>query len=338
MSVASVKQTQTLVAKLGEEHREPLRILITGSSQGIGLAAARRLVQEGHTVYHACRSEERAQEAVKAAGGGVALKACDLANLDSVQSFAKDVQTRVPKLDVICLNAGIAPSTQAAKPPLLTAQGFEGGIGVNHLGHFLLAQLLVCKIAPGGRLVITASSVHDPDLKAGQSGGKGATLGDLSGLGVDLRSNPSGPCMIDGATEYHGGKAYKDAKLCNVLVCRQASKAFMIQTVCFNPGFVPTTGLFNSLREESWWKAQVLTFFASVMGISVPLQVAGDRLVTMATYPNLKTGAYYCAPNKSKGTTPETGFVEAQVSKEAQNDQLAAQLWTKSMEIVQRWL
>lgn len=329
MSVVGLQQQQK---------QQPLNILITGSSQGIGLAAAQQLIQQGHTVYHACRTEERAQEAVKAAGGGVALKACNLADLDSVQSFARDVQKSVPPLDVICLNAGIAPSAKAIKPPSLTVQGFEGGIGVNHLGHFLLAQLLVNKIVPGGRIVITASSVHDPDLKAGQSGGKGASLGDLSGLGVNLKANPSGPSMVDGSTEYHGGKVYKDSKLCNILMCRHAAKIFTVQTVCFNPGFVPTTGLFSSLRQESWWKAQALTLFASAVGFSVPVHVAGDRLVTMTTASSLRNGAYYCAPRKSKGTTPATGFVEMAPSKEARNDPLAAKLWAKSMEIVNDWL
>ncbi len=330
--------------ELERQQQRPLHILITGSSQGIGLAAAQLLLQQGHHVYHACRSKERAEQAVVAAGGGVALEACDLSDLDSIRRFAKDVEKRVPRMDVLCLNAGVAPSASTQSPPPLTIQGFESGIGVNHLGHFLLAQLLYKKLAAdgGGRLVITASSVHDPALKAGQSGGKTATLGDLSGLGVDLRKNPEGPTMIDGALEYHGGKVYKDSKLCNILMCRQAVKAFpdSITSVCFNPGFIPTTGLFSSLREESWWKAQALTLFAKLMGFSVPLEVGGARLVYMATTPNIQNGSYFCAPVKSKATTPdmENGFVPTEVSKDASNDQLAARLWEKSFEVVHDWI
>jgi len=335
------------------QHREqrPLNILITGSSAGIGLAAARRLVEQGHTVYHACRTSERAQLAVKAAGGGVPM-VCNLADLHSVKTFAQQVHSQIPYLDVVCCNAGIAPSTKSVKPPL-TAQGFEACIGVNHLGHFLLAQLLAEKLAAskasgdggddGGRLVLTASSVHDPALKAGQSGGKTASLGDLSGLGVNLLGNKTNSVratMLDGSVDYHGAKVYKDSKLCNILMCRQAVREFpdSVTTVCFNPGFVPTTGLFDSLRKESWFRAQALTFFANIVGFSIPVEIAGDRLVYMATAPNLKSGVYYCAPAKSRGTMPENGFVATPVSKDASNDALAAKLWQKSLEVVRDWL
>lgn len=332
----SLRETQQ------QPHR-PLHILITGSSQGVGLVAAQRLIQQGHVVYHGCRSKRRAEEAVAAAGGGVALEACDLSDLDSVKKFAKAVERQVPRLDVLCLNAAVGPSL--AKIPQLTAQGFEEGIGVNHLGHFLLTQLLYKKLAAdgGGRLVITASSVHDPSLKAGQSGGKTATLGNMSGLGVDLRKSPDGPAMIDGGLEYFGSKVYKDSKLCNILTCRHAAQLYppSITCVCFNPGFVPTTALFSSMRQESWWKAQALTLFASVMGISVPLEVAGERLAYMATSSGLASGTYYCAPAKSHATQPEAdggGFVPTPVSEEASNDHVAAQLWEKSLAVVSRWL
>jgi light-dependent protochlorophyllide reductase len=331
--IMSLKAEQTM------RQEGPLHILITGSSQGIGLAAAQQLIQQGHTVYHACRSHQRAEEAVKAAGGGIALEACDLADLESVQKFARHVETRVPRLDVLCLNAGISPSASATTPHL-TAQGFEEAIGVNHIGHFLLMQLLVSKLTAGPfRIVLTASSVHDPALKAGQSGGKPATLGDITGLGINLIQNPRGATMVDGG-DYHGGKVYKDSKLCNILTCRQASKEFptTITTVSFNPGFVPTTGLFDSLRQESWWKAQALMAFASIMGFSVPVQVAASRLVNMVTANNLQNGAYYCAPSQSKATTSEEGFVMVAVSKEAANDEVAARLWNRSMEIVKEWL
>ncbi|CAB9521852.1 Protochlorophyllide reductase A, chloroplastic [Seminavis robusta] len=335
----------SLEATKDDQQRRCLHILITGSSQGVGLAAAKQLIAEGHTVYHACRSDARAQHAAEQAGGGVALKACNLSDFDSVKAFAQDVQTRVHRLDVVCLNAGMSPSTSIQEPPFLTQQGYEPTIGVNHLGHFLLAHLLLDKLmasAENPRLVLTASSVHDPSLRAGQSGGKTATLGGLSGLGVNLKQNPQGPTMVDGSTEYSGAKVYKDSKLCNILMCRQAATGELfpktLTTCCFNPGFVPTTGLFESLRQESWWKAKALTLLASIIGFSIPVEVAGARLVTMATHPDIPNGSYYCAADKSKGATPEEGFVVTNVSEDASNDALAEALWKKSMEIVKPWL
>jgi len=348
-----------------DDNRRPLHICITGSSSGIGLAAARTLVGRGHVVYHACRSLERAREAARRAGGGVPMK-CDLSDLDSVREFAGAVLdgggTGPPRLDVLCLNAGVAPFS-GAKVPRLTRQGFEECIGVNHLGHFLLANLLYPKLRAdgGGRLVVTASSVHDPEGPGGRSGrgGKGATLGDLSGLGVDLREidppngGPAPPTMVDGSIEYDGSKCYKDSKLCNVLMCREAAGAFGgggnpgrfpgIEAYSFTPGFVPTTGLFQPLRDAQWFRAHLLTVFAWASGISVPEQVGGDRLAYVATSVDLPqscpNGSYLSAPGaKSRAASVQDGFTARPVSKEASDGELAAKLWDTSLEVVKNWM
>ena len=179
-----------LLASIFFTNAAALHIAITGTSQGIGLDAAKRLIKDGHTLYHANRDAARSAEAAQAAGGGVPM-VCDLASLESVRAFADELSTK--PIDVLCLNAGIAPSTKAEAPDK-TADGFESCIGTNHLGHFLLANLLAPKVS---RIVVTASSVHDPEQPGGAVGGKGgATLGDLSGLGP---LTTGGPTMVDGA-------------------------------------------------------------------------------------------------------------------------------------------
>jgi len=267
---------------------------------------------------------------------------CDLADLSSVQSFAKKLEKEAERLDVLCLNAGIAPSTSSTKPRL-SKNGFEECVGVNHLGHFLLANLLYPKLKRdgGGRLVATASSVHDPETPGGASGGKGATLGNLSGLGVRLDINPDGATMVDGAFEYDGGKVYKDSKLCNVLFCREALNRFAgVSIRSFNPGFVPTTGLFQSLRDTNWLKAQALTFFATVVGFAVPVEVGGNRLAYMATADEeeVPSGSYFSAKVKSRAMTQATGFQQWAVSKEASDNDLAARLWDCSLDVVRSWM
>ena len=303
-----------------------LHIAITGTSQGIGLDAAKRLIRDGHTVYHANRNSARSAEAAQAAGGGVPM-VCDLASLDSVRAFADELSTK--PLDVLCLNAGIAPSTKAEAPEA-TADGFESCIGTNHLGHFLLANLLAPKVS---RIVVTASSVHDPEQPGGAVGGKGgATLGDLSGLGPLA---PGGPTMVDGAIEYDGSKVYKDSKLCNVLFCREAKKRFPgIDVRSLNPGFIPTSGLFRAPREDNWLGATAFAFFAGLAGFAVPIDVGGERLAYVATSDDVPRGAYLSAETGSKAATYAEGFDDGLISPEGQDDALAARLWDRSRELV----
>lgn len=80
-------------------------------------------------------------------------------------------------------------------------------VGVNHFGHFYLNHLLTPQLARNGKIVVTASSVHDPDSPGGAQGRK-ATLGDLQGL----RTKGKDCEMIDG-TPFDADKAYKDSKV-----------------------------------------------------------------------------------------------------------------------------
>jgi len=340
-----------------------LNIAITGTSQGLGLEAATRLIADGHTVYHGCRNQERADVAVKEAGGGIPM-VCDLNEFESIRQFAKKLIQEEPNLDVVCLNAGIAPSTKSTVPKV-TKDGYEECIGVNHLGHFLLANLLKDHLAlkgegktkNGGRLVITASSVHDPEGPGGAVGGKGgATLGDLSGLGMNLKSNTNSnslPTMVDGSITYDGGKVYKDSKLCNVLFVKEAVKRWgssdddgkNLSILSFNPGFIPSSGLFRAPREDNWFGATAFAFIAGLIGFAVPIEVGGARLAYIATLSTdtgnnnnndpIKNGSYFSADVRSKATTIKDGFNDqTSVSVEASNDDVASRLWDASAKIV----
>jgi len=319
-----------------------LTIAITGTSQGIGLDAATRLISQGHTVIHACRSTERAAVAAQKSCGGVPME-CDLASFKSIRTFASRVREEFGSLDVLCCNAGIAPSTRALAPEL-SSDGFEECLAVNHLGHFLLTNLLadLLEADGGGQLVVTASSVHDPDSPGGNVGGKGgATLGDLSGLGVQLDGEEGGALatMADGSTEYNGSKVYQDSKLANILFGRRALTEFSgrnISVRMFNPGFIPSSGLFRAPKKDNWFTATAFTVFAGLAGFAVPVDTGGARLAYMATAPEeeVPSGSYFSAEVGSRAFTKEDGFDDASVSIEASDDDLAARLWFKSTEIV----
>ena len=138
-------------------------ILITGANSGIGYEAARALAEKGAQVVMGCRNREKAEAAVaeiEAAepAGSVEILEMDLADLESVELAAEEFRANHDRLDVLVNNAGLM-----ATPNRRTAQGFEMQIGVNHLGHFLLTELLVDALKKGSpsRIVNVSSCYHD---------------------------------------------------------------------------------------------------------------------------------------------------------------------------------
>ena len=135
--------------------------LVTGANTGIGLVTARELARQGAQVFVACRSLARAQpavDAIRAATGNpqVEALALDLGDFGSVRACAATFLARGLPLHLLVNNAGLAGSRGS------TASGFELAFGVNHLGHFLLTQLLLERLrasAPA-RIVTVASRAH----------------------------------------------------------------------------------------------------------------------------------------------------------------------------------
>ena len=120
-------------------------VVITGASSGLGLAAAKALAETGkwHVVM-ACRDFLKAAKAAKGAGmaeGSYTIMHLDLASLDSVRQFVDNFRRAGMPLDALVCNAAIYRPT--ARTPTFTADGYEMSVGVNHLGHFLLARLLL---------------------------------------------------------------------------------------------------------------------------------------------------------------------------------------------------
>jgi NAD(P)-dependent dehydrogenase (short-subunit alcohol dehydrogenase family) len=134
--------------------------VVTGGNSGLGWETALELTRHGAHVVIACRSPERAKDAVERlrsahAGARVEAMALDLASLASIRSFTESFAERFPKLDLLVNNAGVM-----AIPRSTTADGFEMQIGTNHLGHFALTGLLLGPLlAAATPRVVTVSSV-----------------------------------------------------------------------------------------------------------------------------------------------------------------------------------
>ena len=138
------------------------RVIITGATNGIGLAAATRLAALGAHLTLVARSQERAARAsaeIMVAGSQqpVEVLIADLVSQHSVRSLADEILGRYPRIDVLINNAGAMFTTRRLSP-----DGIELTWAVNHLASFLLTSLLLDRLiasAPA-RIITTASGAH----------------------------------------------------------------------------------------------------------------------------------------------------------------------------------
>src|SRR6478736_1756054 len=137
-------------------------IVITGGNSGIGKEAAVPLATMGATIVITARDQAKGQAALaevrqRSGSNRVELMDLDLADFASIRSFASELLARFDRLDVLVNNAGGIISDRVH-----TAQGFEMTFGVNHLGHFLLTELLLDRLVQSApsRIVTVASVAH----------------------------------------------------------------------------------------------------------------------------------------------------------------------------------
>ncbi|RDL37981.1 NAD(P)-binding Rossmann-fold containing protein [Venustampulla echinocandica] len=218
-------------------------IAITGGNAGLGKETVLRLASHNPShIYILARNLTSTQEAITGiqtligpSCAPITPIKCDLADLDSVKAAAKDLQSKTSRLDILFLNAGIM-----LVAPGLTAQGYEIQFGTNHMGHFLLAQLLLPVLRS------TASSFPDADVRVVvlSSLGMYATIvGGYWGGGIDFDSLKQAGSSFVLANCFR----YGQAKLANALFAKEMQKRYGgdgITCISVHPGVI-TTGLWK---------------------------------------------------------------------------------------------
>ncbi len=275
--------------------------LVTGGNSGIGYECARTLVRSGWKVLCASRNREvsaRAASAIAAEGGADSVEALglDLGSLESVRVFAREIDKRELPLRALVCNAGL----QFNRGPVLSADGFEMTFAVNHLGHFLLANLLLRRLAANApaRIVVVSSGVHEPGRAPGMPD---PAIGDLESLAA--RGGP-------GDRPFDGRLAYVNSKLCNLWFAYELARRIdaaglssaerPLPVIAYEPGLVPGSGLardYPAPLKAIWdYAGPPLGALLSAFVPSISTMAkSGAALATMVTDPALAraTGKYF---------------------------------------------
>ena len=231
---------------------EGKRVLITGGNSGIGIVTARELAKQGAEVVLACRDTAKTTAALSVINAGASSPAVNLPveldNLESVRNLAANFLSRYDSLDVLINNTGVFPPKQR-----MTVDGFEMQMGVNHLSHFLLTNLLLdcLKASAPARIVTVSSKLH----KAGE---------------IDFD-------VFKGYEKYSSQSAYNSSKLANVLfgveLARQLEGTGVTSNV-LHPGAVST----DIIRDLPWLLRKIIgmIFISPEKGALTNIMLASD--------------------------------------------------------------
>ena len=268
-------------------------VILTGATRGIGRAAAIALAARGPELGVVGRDPARVRataEEARASGGGAPVHehVADLARMAEVRRLAAEVLDAYPRIDVLANNAGAMFTSRHVTP-----DGFEQTFALNHLGPFLLTNLLLERLtASRGRVVTTASDAH-----------RGGVL-DLD----DLQSERG---------RFRPGRVYGTTKLCNILFTRELQRRNpAIAANCFHPGVIRSGFGKND--------GALVRIGLTLVGPFLRSPESGARsLVWLALDPvaGELRGQYI---EKQRAVEP---------SAEARDDRLAAALWERSEEL-----
>lgn len=274
-------------------------VLITGVTSGLGLETMRVLAMRGAHVVGTGRTLEKAERACASVTGRTTPVALELTDFDTVAACAATVRNLGVPVDALVCNAGVM-----ALPQLEQDYGLEKQFVTNHLGHFLLTNLLLDQVlaAPQGRVVAVSSSA----------------LKWAAPEGIEWDN-------LSGARDYDARRAYGQSKLANVLFCLELSRRFAgtpATANSLNPGAVLT----NVGRHAPGW----LVTLGNILGpllMKGPDQGAATQCYLAANPLVADVSGYYfqgCNPISVGGHTEDAT--------------MAARLWDVSLELTQDWL
>jgi protochlorophyllide reductase len=311
-------------------------VIVTGASSGVGLHASKALADRGWHVVMACRNLAKAEMAASTAGlpaGSFTILQVDLGSQESVRFFVSTFRkTRSPLNALVCNAAVYLP---LLKQPMRSPEGYEISVATNHLGHFLLASLLLPDLQKDKSQQPRLITLGTVTANSEEFGGKvpipaPADLGTLDGLAAGFKAPVA---MIDGKA-FKAGKAYKDSKLCNMIMSREFHRRYHDNTgVIFNtlyPGCVAETALFRDTppmfqKVFPWFQKNITKGY-------VAQELSGVRVAEVVIDPEFAASGHHWSwgNRQNKGRKP---FAQS-LSAKATNHQMGTRLWDYSCAMV----
>ena len=277
-------------------------VIVTGGNSGLGFETAKKIAKnKEYRVILACRNPEKAEAAVRqikeeTGNENILSMQLDTASLDSVRSFATDYESHgLGKIYALLLNAGINGMHNG-----MTEDGMEIVFQTNHLGHFLLANLLLPHMEANGKIFATSSDMHD------------SPMGKMVWEGTEALAHPS-----------EEGKQsrlrYSFSKLCNLyfvyeLARRLEAEDSGIRVNAFNPGMMQTNF------------APVDKARAAMVKMTMPKRF-GDLEKSSDAYAELVTNDELAATSANYYDRSTTAIESSELS---YNEENAKELWDSS--------
>jgi protochlorophyllide reductase len=258
----------------------------------------------------------------------------DLGDLDSVRTGVETLVASVGQgLDALLVNAAVYKPR--LKQPERSPQGYEISMATNHLGHFLLIQMLLPELErsqhPSRRVVILGTvTANSKEL-----GGKipipaPADLGDLSGFAAGFKA----PLAMANGKPFKPGKAYKDSKLCNMITTQELHRRLHQSTgIVFSslyPGCVADTPLFRNTPRL--FQTIFPWFQKNITGGYVSQALAGERVAQVVADPEFAvSGVHWSWGNRQSKNGRQ---FSQELSDQASNPDTAARVWDYSLQLV----
>src|SRR5690554_2805601 len=274
-------------------------IIITGPTSGIGKEAAISLAKQGHQLFLLCRNPQAGEKLVEEIRALPQTKApklllADLGDFAQVKKAAEDFIALDIPLDVLINNAGIVNNTR------IVDEGIEQMFRVNHLGHFLLVNLLLENLKKSqGRIVVVASGAH------------------AFCPGIQFED-------MQFEKDFATFKAYGQSKLANMLMVHALAKRIEGTGVIVNslhPGMVAT----QLDGQNTAWYTPLLMMLMKLIAISP--KKGAETIIYLATTDEVKSSGGYYYRGKTHGS-----------KRWARSDEDAERLWQLSETLLQPYL